>query len=93
MYNLSIFLWMYFDFDLNVMFYQGLSEKKGIYFMFVCVVVGLGVRGELQVLKVLIIVIVFPQMYMGFLEMKYVLMIEGDLSNWMLVLLEIPGMS
>ena len=40
-----------------------------------------GVRGRLQVLKVLIIVNVFPQMYIGGLEMKYVLMIEGDLSD------------
>ena len=53
--------------------------------------VRLGVRGELQVLKFLIVVNVFLQMYMGFLELKYVLMIEGDLSDWMLVLLEIPG--
>ena len=49
--------------------------------MLVRIMVRLGVRGELQVLKVLIIVNVFPQIYMGFLEMKYVLMIEGDLSN------------
>ena len=61
--------------------------------MLVRILVRLGVRGELQVLKVLIIVNVFPEVYMGFLEMKYVLMIEGDLSDWMLVLLEIPGMS
>ena len=53
--------------------------------------VRLVVRGELQVLKVLIIVNVFPQTYMGFLEMKCLLMIEGVLSEWMLVLLEIPG--
>ena len=31
-------------------------------------------------------------MYMSFLEMKYVLMIEDDLSDWLLVLLEILGM-
>ena len=55
--------------------------------------VRLGVRGELQILKVLIIANVFAQMYMGFFEMKYVLMIEGDLSDWMLLLLEISGMS
>ena len=48
-------------------------------------------RCEPQLLKVLIIVSVFPQMYMGFFEMKYVLLIEGDLSDWML--LEIPEMS
>ena len=42
--------------------------------------VRLRVRGKLQVLKVLIIVNVFPQMYMGFFEMKNVLMIESDLS-------------
>ena len=49
----------------------------------------LGVRGELRVLKVLLIVNFFLQMYMGFLEMKNVLMIGGDLCDWMLVLLEI----
>ena len=53
--------------------------------------VRLGVRGELHVLRVLIIVNVFLQMYMGFLEMKYVLMIEGGLSDWILVWLENPG--
>ena len=57
------------------------------------VVVRLGVRGELKILKVLIIVNIFPQMHTDFLETKYVLMIEGDLSDWMLVLLETPGMS
>ena len=57
--------------------------------MLVRIVVRLGMRGELQVL---IIVNVFLQMYMVFLEMKFVLMIEGGLSDWMLVLLEIPGM-
>ena len=55
--------------------------------------VRLRVRGKLQVRKVLIIVNVFPQMYMAFFEMKYVLMIESGLSDWILVLLEIPGMS
>ena len=43
--------------------------------------VRLGVLGELHILKVLIIVNVFPQIYLGFLEMKYVLMIEVDLSD------------
>ena len=62
-------------------------------YILVPIVVRLGVRGEPQVLKVLIKVNVFPQKYMGFLEMKYVLMIEGDLSDWMLMLSEIPGMS
>ena len=38
--------------------------------MLVRIVVCLGVRGALQILKVLIIVNVFPQMYMSFLEMK-----------------------
>ena len=52
----------------------------------------LGVRGDLRVLKDLIIINVFPQIYMGFLEMKYVLMIEDDLSDWFLVMLEILGM-
>ena len=61
--------------------------------MLVRISVRLGVRGELQVLKVLIIVNVSPEMFMSFLEMKYVLMIEGDLCDWMLVLLEIPVMS
>ena len=60
--------------------------------MLVRIVVRLGVHGELQVLKILIIVNVFLQMYMGFLELRYVLMIEGGLSDWMLVLLDIPGM-
>ena len=55
------------------------------------IVVRIGMRGELQVLKVLIIVKVFLQMYIDFFEMKYVLMIEGGLSDWMLVLLEILG--
>ena len=50
------------------------------------------VRGEIQVLNVLIIINVFPQMYMDFLEMKYVLMIQDDLSDWLLVLLEFLGM-
>ena len=45
--------------------------------MLVRIVVYFGVHGELQFLKVLIKVNVFLQMYMGFLEMKYVLMIEG----------------
>ena len=49
-------------------------------------------RGELKVLKVLTTVNVLLQMYMDFLEMKYVLMIKDDLSDWMLVLLEIPGL-
>ena len=48
---------------------------------------------ELRVLKVLIIVKVFLQMSMGFLEMKYVLMIGCDLSDWLLVLLVIPEIS
>ena len=55
--------------------------------------VRLELHGELRVLKVLIIMHVFPQMYMDFREMKYVLMIGGDLSDSMLVLLEIPRMS
>ena len=54
--------------------------------------VRLVVRRELQVLKVLIKVNVFLQMYIGFFEMKYVLMIEGGLFVWILVLLEIPVM-
>ena len=54
--------------------------------------VRLGVRGELRVLKVLIIVNVFLQRYMGFLEMKNVLMIGVDFSDWMLLFFEIPGM-
>ena len=45
------------------------------------ILVRLGMRSELQVLKVLIIVKVFLQMYMDFLEKKYVLMIEGGLSD------------
>ena len=49
--------------------------------MLVRIVVRLGVRGELQVLKILIIVNDFPQMYMDFLEMKNTLMIEDDLSD------------
>ena len=49
--------------------------------MLVRIVVRLGVLGELQFLKVPVIVNVFPQMYMGFLEKKYVLMIEGDLLD------------
>ena len=60
--------------------------------MLVHIAVRLGVRGKQQVLKVLIIVNVFLQMYMGFLEIEYVLMIEGGLSDWMLVLLEIARM-
>ena len=59
--------------------------------MLVRIMVRSGVHGELQVLKVLIIVNVFPQMYMGFLEKRDVLMFQGDLSDWILVLLEIPG--
>ena len=49
-------------------------------------------RGELLVLKVLTTVNVLLQMYMDFLEMKYVLMIRDGLSDWRLVLLEIPGL-
>ena len=60
--------------------------------MLVRIVVCFGVHGELQFLKVLIKVNVFLQMYMGFLELKYVLMIEGGWSDLILVLLEIPGM-
>ena len=85
-------MWIYFSFDLGVLFYQGLAEGKGICYTLVRIVVRLGVRGELEVLKVLIIVDVLVQMYMGFLEMRYVLMVEDGLSDWMLVLLEIPGM-
>ena len=59
--------------------------------MFFLIVVHLVVRDELRVLNVVIKVNVFLQMFMGFLEMKYVLMVEGGLSDWMLVLLEIPG--
>ena len=66
---------MYFDFDLSVFFYLGLVEGKAIYYILVCIVVCLGMRGELQVLKVLIIVNVFLQMYMDFPQMKNVLMI------------------
>ena len=60
--------------------------------MLVRIAVRLGVRGELQALKVLIIVNVFLQVNMGFLEIKYGLMIEGGLSDCMLVLLEIARM-
>ena len=66
---------------------------KGIYYILDRIVVRLELHGELRVLKVLIIMHVFPQMYMDFREMKYVLMIGGDLSDSMLVLLEIPRMS
>ena len=65
----------------------------GIFCILACIVVRLEVRGELRVLKVLIIKRVFPQMYMSFLEIKYVLKIGSDLSDCMLVLLEIPGVS
>ena len=41
----------------------------------------LGTRGELQVLKALIIVNVFLQLYLDFLGMKYVLMVEDGLSD------------
>ena len=61
-------------------------------YIYICIVVRLDVRGELRALKVLIIVNVFLQTNMGFLNKKYVLMIGGDLSVWMLVLLKIPGM-
>ena len=46
--------------------------KRTVYYMLVRIVVRLGVHGELQALKVLIIVNVFPQMYMGFLEIGVV---------------------
>ena len=78
---------------MDVLFYSSIAEEKGIQDVLVRVVVSLGVRDGLQVLKVLIIVNVFPQMYMGILERKHLLMIEGDLSDWMSVLLKIPGMS
>ena len=64
---------------------------KDRFCILVRIVFCLGVRGELRVLKVLIIVNVFLQMYMDFLEMKDVLMIGGSLSEQTLVLLEIPG--
>ena len=65
----------------------------GINYLLVRIVVRLGVRGDLRVPKVVTKVNVFLQMYMGFPEKKYLLMIEeGGLSDWMLVLLEIPGM-
>ena len=51
--------------------------------------VRLEMRGELQVQMVLTIVKVFLQLCMGFLEMKYVLMIGVDFSDYLLVLLEI----
>ena len=48
-----------FWFELGVLFYKDLAEQNGIYCTFVRIVVCLGVRGELQVLKVLIIVNAF----------------------------------
>ena len=62
--------------------------EKGICCILFRIVVRLEVRDELRVLKVLIKMRVFPQMYMGFLEMKNVLLIGCYLS-----LMEIPGVS
>ena len=59
---------MYFGFDSSVLFSQGFAEVRGIYYMLVRFVVRLGVRSELQVLKVLIKVNVFLQIYMVFLK-------------------------
>ena len=49
--------------------------------MLVRIVVRLEVRGELRVLKVLIVMRVFLKMYMGFLKKRYGLMVGGDLSD------------
>ena len=44
-------------------------------------------RGKLRFPKVLIKLRVFLQLYMDFLKMKNVLMIGGDLSDWMLIII------
>ena len=49
--------------------------------MLVRIVVRLGVRGELLVLKVLIKVIVFLHSYINFLETKWVLINERELFD------------
>ena len=58
----------------------------------VCIVIRLEVRCELRVLKVLTVIRAFLRMYMSFLEMKYVMMIREDSSDWTMVLLEVSEM-
>ena len=76
-------MWLY---DLSIycgciLVLTSMSFSIKFFDIMVRIVVRLGFHGDLQVLKILIIVNVFPQMYMDFLEMKYVLMIKGDLFD------------
>ena len=66
--------------------------EVGIYYILVHIVVRSAMLGELLVLLVRTIVRVCLQMYMDCLEKRCMLMIEGYLFEYLLILLEVLGM-
>ena len=90
--NLSIYIECALVLTLMFCSIKILLERGGIYYLQVRIDVRSAMLGELMALVVRTIVRAFLQMYMDCLEKRCVLMIEGYLYEYLLVLLEVLGL-